>query len=279
MKHLLLDRVTVAYDADPVVSDLDLEVAAGEWLALIGPNGAGKSTLIRAIAGSLDLTGGHVTIDGADPRRLRSRELARRVAVVPQQPSVPSGITVTDYVLLGRTPFIPYLGVESRRDLDAVAGVLERLDLARLADRTLDHLSGGEFQRAVLARALAQEAPLLLLDEPTSALDVGHQIAVLELVEELRRERGLTVVSAMHDLTLAGQFADRLVLLDGGRAVAHGPASLVLTEDTIRRHYDVAVRILHDEDGGVVVIPLRTRTPTRAGDEQAPTPARPRAVP
>ena len=272
MTHLALRNVTVAYDADPVVVDLDLEVTAGEWLALIGPNGAGKSTLIRAIAGSVGLVTGSVAIDGADPRRLRSRELARRVAVVPQQPSVPVGITVTDYVLLGRTPFIPYLGIESRRDLDAVGAVLERLDLAPLADRTLDHLSGGEFQRAVLARALAQEAPLLLLDEPTSALDVGHQIAVLELVEELRRERGLTVVSAMHDLTLAGQFADRLVLLDAGRAVAHGPAATVLTEDTIRRHYDVAVRILHDEDGGVVVIPLRTRNPARPHEAERAVP-------
>jgi iron complex transport system ATP-binding protein len=268
MTHLTLHQVTVAYDADPVVVDLDLDVAAGEWLALIGPNGAGKSTLLRVIAGSLDVTTGQVRIDGDDPRRLRSRELARRVAVVPQQPSIPAGLTVTDYVLLGRTPFIPYLGVETRRDLDAVAAVLERLELSALADRTLDHLSGGELQRTVLARALAQEAPLLLLDEPTSALDVGHQIAVLELVEELRRERGLTVLSAMHDLTLAGQFADRLVLLDGGRAVAHGPAATVLTEDTIRRHYDVAVRILHDDDGGVVVIPLRTRSPARPHDAE-----------
>jgi iron complex transport system ATP-binding protein len=260
MTHLKLRNVTVAYDADPVVVDLDLEVTAGEWLALIGPNGAGKSTLLRAIAGALPIDG-DIRLDGDDPRHLRARELARRVAVVPQQPSIPSGITVTDYVLLGRTPFIPYLGIESRRDLEAVAEVLERLELSALAERTLDHLSGGELQRTVLARALAQEAPLLLLDEPTSALDVGHQIAVLELVEELRRERGLTVLSAMHDLTLAGQFADRLILLDRGRAVAHGPASTVLTEDTIRRHYDVAVRILHDDDGGVVVIPLRTRSP------------------
>jgi len=276
MTHLVLRNVTVAYDADPVVVDLDLEVTAGEWLALIGPNGAGKSTLLRAISGALPIDG-DIRLDGDDPRHLRARELARRVAVVPQQPSIPSGITVTDYVLLGRTPFIPYLGIESRRDLEAVAGVLERLELSALAERTLDHLSGGELQRTVLARALAQEAPLLLLDEPTSALDVGHQIAVLELVEELRRERGLTVLSAMHDLTLAGQFADRLILLDRGRAVAHGPASTVLTEDTIRRHYDVAVRILHDDDGGVVVIPLRTRSPGR--DVADPPPAAAQVVP
>jgi iron complex transport system ATP-binding protein len=258
MTVLRLDRVGVGYDDTSVLGDVDLTVTAGEWVALIGPNGAGKSTLLRACAGSLPHTG-RVRVDGHDPRRLRPRELARRVALVPQQPLVPPGVTVTDYVLLGRTPYISYLGVESRHDLDVVADVLERLDLAHLADRRVDRLSGGELQRAVLARSLAQEAPLLLLDEPTSALDVGHQQHVLELVEGLRRERGLTVVSAMHDLTLAGQFADRLLLIDGGGVAAAGPARAVLTEDTIRRHYDASVRVLVDEDGGVVVIPMRAR--------------------
>jgi iron complex transport system ATP-binding protein len=167
-------------------------------------------------------------------------------------------MTVADYVTLGRTPYIPYLGMEGSRDLEVVSAVLERLELAPLADRPLGSLSGGEGQRAVLARALAQEAPVLLLDEPTAALDVGHQQQVLELVDELRRERGLTVLSAMHDLTLAGQFAEQLVLLDDGRTVASGPARAVLTEATIRRHYGASVRILVDADGGIAVLPTRT---------------------
>ena len=258
MTVIELRDVTVGYEDAPVLQGIDLDVAAGEWVALIGPNGAGKSTLLKACVGMVR-PAGSLRVDGDQPERLRPRELARRIAFVPQQPTIPGGISVTDYVLLGRTPYIGHFGVESPHDLAVVAGVLERLDLAALAGRRMDQLSGGELQRTVLARALAQEAPLLLLDEPTSALDVGHQQQVLELVEELRHERGLTVLSAMHDLTLAGQFADRLLLLAGGRIAAAGPARAVLTEDTIRRHYDATVRVLVDEDGAVVVIPTRRR--------------------
>jgi iron complex transport system ATP-binding protein len=178
--------------------------------------------------------------------------------MVPQSPVVPAGITVTEYVLLGRTPYIPTFGTESRRDLAIVASVLDHLDLTGLATRRLDSISGGERQRAVLARALAQQAPVLLLDEPTTGLDVGHQQQVLELVDTLRDDLDLTVVSAMHDLTLAGQFADQLVLLDGGRVAAAGPPATVLTEQIISRHYHASVRVLEDPGGRIVVVPVRT---------------------
>ncbi|HYJ73232.1 MAG TPA: ABC transporter ATP-binding protein, partial [Actinomycetota bacterium] len=151
-----------------------------------------------------------------------------------------------------------YFGAESRRDLDIVASVLDHLDLGAFAARRLDSLSGGERQRAVLARALAQQAPVLLLDEPTTGLDVGHQQQVLELVDRLRDDLDLTVVGAMHDLTVAGQFADHLVLLDGGRVAAAGPAGTVLTEEVIARHYHASVRVLEDPAGGIVVVPVRT---------------------
>jgi iron complex transport system ATP-binding protein len=166
-------------------------------------------------------------------------------------------MTVADYVLLGRTPYIAYLGTEGRHDLEVSARVIDRLQLSAFKERPLGSLSGGEVQRVLLARALAQEAPVLLLDEPTAALDVGHQQHVLELVDELRHEHYLTVLSAMHDLTLAGQFADELLLLDAGRAVAAGPAREVLTEATIRRHYGASVRILEEPDGGVAVLLTR----------------------
>jgi iron complex transport system ATP-binding protein len=240
-----LRGVCVALDGRPVLHDLTLSVPSGARLGLIGPNGSGKTTLLRAVAG---------------------RELARRIAVVPQNPVVPPGATVGDYVLMGRTPYIPYLGTESRRDLNIVAAVLDQLDLTAFAGRRLDSLSGGERQRAVLARALAQQAPVLLLDEPTTGLDVGHQQQVLELVDALRAALDLTVLSAMHDLTLAGQFADELVLLDGGRVAAAGPARAVLTERVISRHYHASVRVLEDPDGGVVVIPVR---PARQAGEPA----------
>jgi iron complex transport system ATP-binding protein len=262
-----LRRVSVALDGRPVLRELSLRIPGGSRLGLIGPNGSGKTTLLRAIAGLVGHQG-EIRLGDAAGRSLSRRELARRIALVPQNPTVPAGFTVTDYVLLGRTPYIPHLGTESRRDLEIVGSVLDQLDLTGLAARRLDSLSGGERQRAVLARALAQQAPVLLLDEPTTGLDVGHQQQVLELVDSLRDDLELTVVSAMHDLTLAGQFADHLVLLDGGRVAADGPARTVLTERVISRHYHASVRVLEDPGGGIVVIPVR---PGRlAGDPAEP---------
>jgi cobalamin transport system ATP-binding protein len=178
------------------------------------------------------------------------------VAVVPQSPLLPAEMTVTEYVLLGRTPHLGYLGRAGGRDRRAVDDAIGRLGLRPLAARRLDALSGGERQRAVLARAIAQGAPALLLDEPTTALDVGRQQDALELVSELRTERGLTVLAAMHDLTLAGQYAERLVLLDGGRVAAEGPPAQVLTEELIARHYGAHVRV-ELVDGMPVVLPAR----------------------
>ena len=201
--------------------DLSLQLERGSWLGMIGPNGAGKSSALLAIAGLLR-SSGRIEVLGDEVARLDRRELARRVALVPQAPVVPPLATVTDYVLLGRTPHTGVLGRESAADHAAVAEVLERLDLVAFAGRALATLSGGELQRAVLARALAQGAQLLLLDEPTSALDIGHQQDVLELVATQQATSGLTVVSAMHDLTLAGQYADRMLLL---RRAAPSPSA------------------------------------------------------
>jgi iron complex transport system ATP-binding protein len=250
--------VSVALDGATVLHDVDLEVGEGEWVVVIGPNGAGKTTLLKAIAGLVPCTGA-VEVLGEPPHRHGRRAVARRIAYVPQDPLMPTGMSVLEYVLLGRTAHLPYLGIEGRHDHEVVADVLARLDLTDVRQRPLDSLSGGEQQRAVLARALAQEAPVLLLDEPTSALDVGHQQQVLELVETLRTETSLAVVSAMHDLTLAGQFADRLLLLAGGRAVASGSARAVLTEQALSEHWGARVRVLEDPEGGIVVIPIRAR--------------------
>ena len=249
--------VHVSFDGTEVLEGVSLTVASGAWIGLIGPNGAGKSTLLRSIAGLVRYSG-EITLDGTVVSSMPRRQIARLISFVPQTPLIPRAMTIADYALMGRTPYISYLGTESQADLEAVHDVLVRLELVELAERPLGSLSGGELQRAVLARALSQDAPVLLLDEPTSALDVGHMQQVLELVDTLRIERELTVVSAMHDLTLAGQFAEALVLLDGGRVVASGTARQVLTEETITRHYGASVRVVENPEGGVVVVPTRT---------------------
>jgi cobalamin transport system ATP-binding protein len=253
---LALRALSVDLGGARILDGVSGSVAAGEWVTVIGPNGAGKSTLLRAVAGLVPRAGS-VEIDGK--AGLGRRELARRVALVPQSPSLPPQMTVAEYVLLGRTPHLGYLAREGSHDRDIADAALVRLDLVDLADRRLGTLSGGERQRAVLARALAQQAPILLLDEPTNALDVGRGQQALELVDALRREAGLTVLAAMHDLTLAGQYADRLLLLDGGRIAAAGAACEVLTDELVAQHYGASVRVLHDETGALVVVPVRQR--------------------
>ncbi|MEY3070566.1 MAG: hypothetical protein RL473_673 [Actinomycetota bacterium] len=171
---------------------------------------------------------------------------------------MPDDMTAAEYVLLGRNPYVGYFGSETKHDRMMVARVIERLDLEAFAHRRLATLSGGERQRLVIARALAQEAPIMLLDEPTSALDIGHQQQALELVDSLRREHGFTVVSAMHDLTLAGLYSDRLALLHQGHCVAAGPADQVLKAETLSEFYGVSVTVHHEPDGTVVVVPRRT---------------------
>jgi iron complex transport system ATP-binding protein len=249
--------LTVSYPGGPpVVTGLDIKVAANEWLAVIGPNGAGKSTLLRAIAG-LIRGSGSISLNGSPLTDLTRKETSRQVAFVPQEPVMPDGMTVAGYILLGRTPHLRYLRSEGPSDLAAAAAAAAALDLTGFEDRPLDGLSGGERQRVVLARALAQEPSILLLDEPTSALDIGHQQQALDQIGDIRSTRPMTIVSAMHDLTLAGQFADRLALIARGRIVAHGPPEIVLTESAISDHYGASVEIVQLASGGVAVVPVR----------------------
>jgi iron complex transport system ATP-binding protein len=247
--------LTVRLDGNLIVDGVDLDVAEGEWVTIIGPNGAGKSTALRAIGGLIPFRGS-VSLGTERVERMSRRERARTVAGVAQSPVVPPGMRVLDYVLLGRTPYIAPLGRESASDLSAVDEVLTVLDLTALAGRRLETLSGGERQRVFLARALAQGARILLLDEPTSALDIGHQQEVLELIDRLRGERALTVLATMHDLSTAGEYADRMVLLDAGRVAAAGPPREVLTEDLLAAHYRVRVKVI-DGERGPLVVPVR----------------------
>jgi iron complex transport system ATP-binding protein len=249
--------LTVSYNGtDAVVGFNDL-LHSGEWLCLIGPNGAGKSSVLRAAAGLVPYTGS-VAINQTEIPAASARWRAQHIAYVPQAPVIPTDMSVYEYVLLGRNPYINYFSSETSHDRDVIDRVLDRLDLVQFSARKLGTLSGGEVQRLVIARALAQEAPVLLLDEPTSALDIGHQQQALELVDGLRREQGLTIISAMHDLTLAGLYADRLVLMHEGHRVAEGTAKQVLKSETLAEFYGVSARVHHEPDGTVVVIPQRS---------------------
>jgi iron complex transport system ATP-binding protein len=249
-----LHDLTVSFDGHEAVRRASFVAASGEWVVLIGPNGAGKTSVLRAMCGLVPFEG-EILVDGRDVRTLSRRELARIVAFVPQSPETPHELTVAEYVLLGRTPHIGYFAAESSSDRRAAASALDRLELSPFAERPLGSLSGGELQRVVLARALAQEAPILLLDEPTTALDLGRQQQALELIDSLRTD-GLTVVSTMHDLTLAGQYAARLLLLDRGVVVSEGTPEEVLSVANLSAHYDARVRVVQDEDG-IFVLPLR----------------------
>ncbi|GAA1994012.1 ABC transporter ATP-binding protein [Amycolatopsis minnesotensis] len=258
MTALRLKGVSAGYGGDPVVSGVDASVAEGGWLAIVGPNGAGKSTLLKAVAGLLP-GGGEITLHGSNVKSLSHKEKAREIGYSPQSPSMPDGLTVTDYALLGRTPHLGALAREGSQDLSIVEDVLARLDLGALAARPLRTLSGGERQRTVLARVLAQRTRLLLLDEPTTGLDIGHAQALLELVDRLRREDGTTVVSTLHDLTFAAQFADQLLLMHDGEVVADGAPREVLTPGALAAYYGAETEILHGTDGNLVVVPTRKR--------------------
>ncbi|WP_141576849.1 ABC transporter ATP-binding protein [Actinomadura sp. WMMA1423] len=235
-----------------VLKGVSLDVPAGSWTAVIGPNGAGKSTLLRAVLGLVP-SEGEITLADAELQSLKPRQRARLVAYAPQSPSLPVGMTVFDYTLLGRSPYIPHLGREGARDRAITEEVLDRLGLTPFAARPLDHLSGGERQRVVLARALAQQTSVLLLDEPTTALDIGHQQQVMELIDRLRLSDGLTVVTTIHDLTLAAQYADGLVLVSEGRVAAAGPPALVLTREVVEEHFDARVRVTPGPGGRPVL--------------------------
>ena len=260
MTSIACRNVFVAFDEVEVLHGVDLWVPPGGWVTVVGPNGAGKSTLLRAVGGMVEATGS-IALGDRPLADLSRRELARLVALVPQEPVIPPGMRVVDYVLLGRTAHLGFFEAEGDADLAVAGKALADLDAGPLADRTVDTLSGGERQRIVIARALAQESPVLLLDEPTTALDVGHQQEVLDLVDCLRGERNLTVLATMHDLTLAGQYADWLVMLDAGEVAVAGSADEVLTEEAVASHYGARVRVVPDE-AGPIVVPVR-----RAGSD------------
>jgi iron complex transport system ATP-binding protein len=256
MSTVTIAELVVTFGDRRAVDGVTVSVAEGEWLAVVGPNGAGKTSLLRAIAGTVAYRGS-VRVDGEEVVNMPPRRAAAAIAVVPQHRVLPEDMTVFDYTLLGRIPHTGYFGIEGPGDLAAARRALQRLDAAGLERRRLGTLSGGELQRVVLARALAQESGVLLLDEPTTSLDIGHTQQVLDLVDGLRAERGIAVIAAIHDLTFAAQYADRVLLLDGGVSIAHGTAGDVLTEEAIARFSGARVHLMRGPGGEPVIVPRR----------------------
>ncbi len=245
-------RVTYGGGRD-AIADLDLEITRGTITALVGPNGSGKSTLLRALGRLLKTTSGTVLLDGEAIARLPTREVARRLAILPQGPTAPGGLTVAELVEQGRYPHAGPLRMLRRQDHVVVKEAMSLTGMTDFADRAIDSLSGGERQRAWIALTLAQGAPTLVLDEPTTFLDVRYQLEVLELVQSLNRRQGLTVVMAVHDLQHAARYASRIVALRDGRIVADGPPSTVLTTELLDTVFGVHASIVTDPVTGTPV--------------------------
>lgn len=247
---LNIENLSLAYGGVPVLSDFSLQLQPGEVLGLIGPNGAGKSSLIRALSGVLAPRSGRISFNGQNLLAMPEAPRARLVSVVPQSTQLPPAFTVYECVALGRTPHLNWLGSLRVEDKAKIEWAMQVTESVALKNRRAGELSGGEQQRVLLARALAQDCPVLLLDEPTAHLDLHHQVAILNVVRSLASERELAVLVALHDLNLASLFARRLALLVDGRLQAEGAPQDVLTQQVLQRAYSVSTRILPDPETG-----------------------------
>ncbi|UOQ56522.1 ABC transporter ATP-binding protein [Leucobacter allii] len=254
---LAAERLTLAYGDRPIVDGLDLRIAPGRVTSIVGANGCGKSTLLRALSRLLRPQGGRAVLDGQTLHGIPSKQLARTLGLLPQSPTAPEGIAVADLVGRGRHPHQRALARWSPRDYAVVAEALESTGIAELADRTVDELSGGQRQRVWIAMALAQETDILLLDEPTTYLDVAHQVEVLDLLTDVNRERGTTIVMVLHDLNLAARYSDELVAIRDGAVHCSGTPAEVVTEETVREVFGLESRVIPDPvSGSPIVMPI-----------------------
>jgi iron complex transport system ATP-binding protein len=255
--RLSVEGVTLGYAERTVVEDVDLDVAVGRITCIVGANACGKSTLLRAMARLLKPRAGQVVLDGRDLHAMPTKQVARTLGLLPQSPIAPEGIVVADLVARGRHPHQGVLARWTSADEEAVAEALRLTDTAALADRCVDELSGGQRQRVWIAMALAQQTDLLLLDEPTTFLDVSHQVDVLDLLTDLNRQRGTTIVMVLHDLNLAARYADHLVAVRAGRLHAAGDPPDVLTVDVVRDVFGMESQVVEDPvSGKPIVLPI-----------------------
>ncbi|MBM9466939.1 ABC transporter ATP-binding protein [Nakamurella leprariae] len=268
--RLRAESVTLAYESRVITQDLTVAVPDGEFTVIVGPNACGKSTLLRSLARMLTPRAGEVVLDGRAISSLPSKEVARRLGLLPQSPVAPDGITVTDLVARGRYPHQRLLRQWSPADEAAVGEAMVATGVADLALRGVDELSGGQRQRVWIAMALAQQTPILLLDEPTTFLDIAHQIEVLDLCADLHVEQGRTVVAVLHDLNHACRYATHLIAMKDGRVVAEGRPGDVVDADLVREVFGLACRVITDpETGTPLVVPLRRGARQRGRDQGA----------
>lgn len=252
-----VEGVTLGYGDRLVVDGFDLAVPPGRITAIVGANACGKSTLLRAMSRLLAPREGRVVLDGKDLHRLPTKQVARTLGLLPQSPIAPEGIVVADLVSRGRNPHQGLLSRWSSEDDDAVSEALRMTDTLDLADRPVDELSGGQRQRTWIAMALAQHTDILLLDEPTTFLDVSHQVDVLDLLTDLNRQRGTTIVMVLHDLNLAARYADHLIAVNAGRLHAAGDPHDVLTADVVRDVFGMESQVIPDPvSGKPMVLPI-----------------------
>lgn len=238
--------VSVGYGERTVLDTLNVDIKRGAVTSIVGPNGCGKSTLLRTMSRLLNPTKGEIVLDGKSIHDIPTRKLATQLGLLPQTPIAPDGIVVADLVGRGRTPHQGILGRWSQQDYDIVAEALETTGISDLAERSIDELSGGQRQRVWIAMALAQRTETLLLDEPTTYLDVKHQLDVLDLLTELNRDRGTTIVMVLHDLNLAARYSDELVAVSGGKVVAHGHPREVITKENVKSVFGIDSVIITD---------------------------------
>jgi len=254
--RLSAEELTLSYGDRTIVEGLDLVIPPGSITAIVGANGCGKSTLLRALARLISPREGQVVLDGKALHGRPTKEIARTLGLLPQSPIAPEGIAVADLVGRGRHPHQKLLARWSAHDYDVVARSLAATGIEELADRSVDELSGGQRQRAWIAMALAQETDILLLDEPTTFLDVAHQVEVLDLLTDLNRERGTTIVMVLHDMNLAARYSDHLFALRAGRIVASGAPDDVMTSELIREVFDLDALVVPDPvSGSPIVLP------------------------
>ncbi|MFC7495842.1 MULTISPECIES: ABC transporter ATP-binding protein [unclassified Nocardioides] len=267
--RLRTEAVSVGYGEDPVVHSLSLAVADGKVTTIVGPNGCGKSTLLRTMSRLLKPASGTVFLDGEPIHDVSTREVARRMALLPQSPIAPDGLLVRDLVGRGRHPHQRWFSQWSPEDERIVDLALELTDTAELRDRPLDQLSGGQRQRAWIAMTLAQDTELLLLDEPTTYLDLAHQVEVLDLVARLNRERGRTVVMVLHDLNLAARYSDVIVVMKGGVVVTEGTPTEVFTSAMLAETFGLEADVLSDPRTGLpIIVPVSSAATAVATDPQ-----------